>query len=928
MNLVFIIRRMKKCCFAICLLLSLGISVQAQIITTIAGGTIGDGNPATNAELNHPLGVAVGKHDNIYIADTYNQVIRKIDNHGTISTFAGGGNISPYIDDGVQATMATLMYPYNVAVDRIGNVYIADALNQRICKVDTNGVFVTIAGNRTMGYSGDGGHATAAQLWNPNGVAVDSIGNVFIADTYNQRIRKVNTSGMISTIAGNGFGAGTSGIGSYSGDGGAATAAELNLPNNIAIDNHGNVFIADQHNYRIRKINSAGIIRTIAGTDSAGYSGDSGPATLARLNSPYGLVTDRDGNVYFSDTYNERIREIDTDGIISTIAGNGTVGFSGDGGVATAAALYQPSGISIDDHGNIYVADFNNSRIRKIDSSHIISTVAGNGVALATVNLSHPIGVAVDTNGNVYIADTYHSAIKKVKNNGVISTIAGTGAAGNSGDGGAATAAKLNSPYGVAVDGNGNVYVVDYMNNCIRKIDSNGIISLFAGNRTIGYSGDNGPACTAETYYPFVACDGKGNVYFSDGGNQRVRKVDSNGIITTVVGNGIAGFSGDGGPATDAELNGPCGICFDPSGNLFIADCNNKRIRKVDNSGVISTILGIIYYAGFFEVPTSRLSNPLGVAVDANDNIYVVQGEDNDVVKISSTGVIDTFAGIGSAGYSGDGGNATSAALNLPWGVAIDRCQNIYIADSYNNRIRKVSGVTGGAELCVGSSTAFHDIGTGGFWSSSNTSVAIVNSYTGIVTGVSKGTDTITYAIGANIATSNITIDSVLNPGVITGIHLVCVGDSHTLSESVTGGVWSCPSGIVSVSAGGVITGITEGSGIVEYSVTNICGTSTALFPIDVVTSSVCSPLITTNIQQHISGLEVYPNPNEGLFTIEGAMGYNMRIYDLIGKLWMQQSRLERSAVIDISVLPKGVYFIEFLDREAGIKVMEKVIKR
>ena len=303
-------------------------------------------------------------------------------------------------------------------MDGAGNLYIADTSNNRIRKVDTAGVITTVAGSGTYGFSGDGGAATSARLSFPYGVTPDGAGNLYIADTWNHRIRKVDTSGNISTVAGSG----TAGFG---GDGGSATAtaARLNLPGSVVLDALGNLYIADRLNNRIRKVDTAGVITTVAGSSTTGaFGGDGGAATAARLNAPAGVALDRSGNLYIADRDNRRIRKVDTAGVISTVAGTGTSGFSGDGGAATAARLSSPSGVVVDWAGNLYIADQDSHRIRKVDTA------------------------------------------------GGISTVAGTGTSGFSGDGGAAVAARLNAPYGVAVDGSGNLYIADGLNNRIRKV--------------------------------------------------------------------------------------------------------------------------------------------------------------------------------------------------------------------------------------------------------------------------------------------------------------------------------------------------------------------------------------------------------------------------------------------------------------------------
>ncbi len=335
-------------------------------------------------------------------------------------------------------------------------------------------------------------------------------------------------------------------------------------------------------------------------------------------------------------------------GIINTVAGNGTGSYSGDGGAATNASLYYPEGAVLDAAGNLFIADFVNNRIRKVTTNGIITTVAGNGSpgyngdgVPATNATVRPAGVAVDVNGNLFIADWNNHRIRKVDTNGTITTVAGNGSPGFSGDGGPATSASLAFVEAVAVDGSGNLFIADMDNNRIRKVDTNGIITTVAGKGPAvygSYSGDGGPATNANLNAPYgVAVDAAGNLFIADMDNNRIRKVDTNGIITTVAGNGSPDYSGDGGPATNACLDAPYGMTVDAFGNLFFADSWNDRIRKVDPLGIITTVAG-------------------------SDNW----------------------------GYSGDGGAATNATLNLPSGVALDSTGNLFLADLGNERIRKV----------------------------------------------------------------------------------------------------------------------------------------------------------------------------------------------------------------------------------------------
>jgi len=588
------------------------IDAKTGILTVVAGngtnGLSGDGGTATSAQLASPIGVAVDSAGNLYIADLGNSRVRKLSN-GLITTVAGGGGA--YLGDGGPATSAQLNAPYGVAVDSAGNLYIADFFDQRVRKV-SNGVITTIAGNGTHGAGGDGGPATSAQLSYPTGVAVDSAGNLYIADSSNYRVRKV-ANGVITTVAGGGN--------SDPGDGGPATSARLSTPNGVSVDSAGNLYIAEIG--RIRKV-SNNVITTLAGDGFSHFSGDGGPAINSELNNPRGLAVDSAGNLYIADSDNHRVRKI-SNTAITTVAGNGDFSFGGDGGPATSAQLASPRGVGVDSAGNLYIADYDNYRVRKV-SNGLITTVAGNGTfnfggdggPATSAQLSVPTGVAVDSAGNLYIADQQNNRVRKVSN-GVITTVAGGGS--SLGDNGPATSAQL-SPYGLAVDNTGNLYIADISNNRIRKV-SNGVITTVAGNGMQGGGGDGGPATSAQLSFPTgVAVDSIGNLYIADNFNNRIRKV-SNGVITTVAGNGTQGGGGDGGPAISAQLSTPYGVAVDSAGNLYIADYGNSGVRKVSN-GVITTIAGGGSLFGDNGPATSaQLYGPEGVAIDANGKVYI-----------------------------------------------------------------------------------------------------------------------------------------------------------------------------------------------------------------------------------------------------------------------------------------------------------------
>ncbi len=614
-------------------------------IATVAGtgviGFSGDGSLATAAQLNFPLSVAVDGAGNLYVADAYNHRIRKVDAAtGNIATVAGTG-APGFSGDGGPATAAQLNLPYGLALDGSSNLYVADTGNHRIRKVDAvTGNIATVAGTGAPGFSGDGNPAVDAGLNHPRDVAPDGSGNLYIADTGNHRMRKVDAAtGNIATVAGTG----TSG---FSGDGGTAIAAQLNLPYGLVLDGLGNLYIVDTDNSRIRKVDAVtGNIAAVAGDGTSGYAGDGGPATEAWLRAPLGVTADGSGNLYVADTNNSRIRKIDAAGNITTVAG----GAIGDGGPATAAQLTIPRGVAADGSGNLYIADTNNERIRKVDAATgNIATVAGTGEqgysgdngAATAAQLSYPTGVEADRSGNLYIADAFNFRIRKVDAEGNIATVAGDGTGGFSGDSGPATAAQLNVPYGVAPDGAGNLYIADTDNHRIRKIDAAGNIATVAGTGQQGYGGDSGAATAAQLNSPYgVAPDESGNLYIADTGNHRIRKVDAAGNITTVAGDGTSGFSGDNGPAIAAQLNAPFSVALDESGHLYIADAGNHRIRWVDAAdGNIATVAGT-GQQGFNgnggPAAQAQLDGPYDVAVDLAGNIYIADAFNGRIRKVS-----------------------------------------------------------------------------------------------------------------------------------------------------------------------------------------------------------------------------------------------------------------------------------------------------
>ena len=786
--------------------LTLGISWsawgQTYTISTFAGGALPVNISGTSASLGYaPRYVAADQAGDVFFV--YQDSVLRLDAATGVLTLLAGTGTTGFSGDNGAATGAQLNGPTGLAVDSSGNLYIADTLNNCIREV-SGGVITTVAGVGVQGFGGDGGQATSALLYAPSGVAVDSSGDLYIADTLNHRIRKVSATGVITTVAGGG---------TSTADNVPATKAQLAPSFGIAVDSAGILYIADTDNNRIRKV-TAGVIATVAGNGTRGFTGDNGPATSAHLALPSGIVLDAVGNLYIADTDNNRIREV-SNGVITTVAGGRAS--LGDNGPATSAQLSGPTGVAVDSAGNLYIADFGDSRIRKV-SSAVITTVVGNatpgfagdnGLA-ASAQLSNPYGLTIDRAGNLYIADSSNNVIRKVSNGG-ISTVAGNGSPGFSGDNGPAISAQLASPASVAVDSAGNLYIADTLNNLVREV-SNGIITTVAGNRTPGFSGDTGPATSAQLNGPTgVAVDSAGNLYIADSSNNRIRQVSS-GVINTLAGNGNPGFGGDNGPAISAQLYAPSSIAADPAGNLFIADTFNASVRKVSN-GVITTVAGsgLPGFSGDNGLAVSvLLNNPYGVTVDSAGNIYIADTGNQLIRKVSSSGMIATVAGNGTPGFSGDTGLATSAQLDNPYGLAVDSAGKVYIADFGNNRIRvltpaipctySVSPTTLQAAVAGGNLTVGIRTGASCSWAVSGLPGWIT------VSGASSGTGSasITLVVAPNIGAS-------LTAAVLIG------GASFTITQPAAS---AC---IYALSPGGQAFGVAGGTGTINITVSTGC---------------------------------------------------------------------------------------------------------
>jgi hypothetical protein len=688
------------------------------IISTFAGSPVGNGSPANNLSIPAPIGLAEDPAGKLYIASNYYYAVYQVGTGGLISVTAGigfagtgpdgglavntpfpalgalttdslgnfyigtangggriqkvsaatnivstvaGNGVAPYAPDGSLATSGGFSQSPKMCVGPGDQLYYIDLSNNVVRRVDlASGVVSTVAGTyASSGYAGDGGPASSAKLNNPVGVAADAAGNLYIADGLNYRIRKVNAvTHNITTVAG-------TGAFSSTGDGGQANAAGFSALKGLAVDPTGNIYILD--NQRVRRVDAvSGIITAFAGGGGSN-PGDGGAATLAALGTLQAIVADGAGNVYFSDSTGNRVRKV-AGGIITTYAGNGKVQYSGDGGPAVQALIYGPRGVAADSQGNVYIADYNNAVVRKVDAGGKISTYAGGGAVLGdggpatSAKLKGPQSLAVDSLDGLFIADAQDERVRRVDavtHN--ITTVAGSGSATYSGDNGPAILAGLKQPQGIYVDKNGDLFIADSLNYTVRKVHA-GIITTFAGNNVVGISGGSpwpfGISATACNIYPLgVTGDSAGNIYFSNlgngaGGGSLVHKVDTNGILTR-----YAGYYG-----TPIGATGPPGPDW--------------------GEGAVATSAS----------PPVYIAQPWGLFMDSGNNLFISDYFGNEVRRVDgNTKVITTVAGAHSgANPNGDGGPATAAELYSPMGVCVGSNMHLYIADYAENAIREV----------------------------------------------------------------------------------------------------------------------------------------------------------------------------------------------------------------------------------------------
>ncbi len=663
-------------------------------------------------------------------------------------------------------------------------------------------VINTYAGGGSIGHTGNGGSALLATLDSPTSVASDAAGNIYISDQQNSCVRKVDTFGIITTVAG-------TGISGYNGDNIAATAAQLAQNWGIAADAAGNIFIADQSNHRVRKVNTAGIITTIAGSDSIGNSGDGGPATDARIESPVGIAVDAAGNVYVGDYNNNRVRRIDPSGIIHAFAGNGYFGFGGDGGSALTASFGHVQGLATDNAGNVYICDADHNRVRKVLPSGIVYTIAGNGDTsyggdtgpATAAAFNTPSSVCVSAAGVVYITDCHNNRVRRISTSGIITTAAGTGDMGFFGDGGPSIACKLSHPIGVVMDPAQNIFIADLDNVRIRKMPHVKDVRFVRGDAQ-----------------SLSVCENEGRVF-----------IDSLLAITDLSAGATDTWSRVSGPyhgsalvaytatATGSEY-APTGLFYAPATGYIGNDTLIVRVTNgpdSDTTTIIISVIPPITTAGAISGP-GRVC--VGSAIILTENVGGgVWGSQYAFASVSAGVLTGISPGTDTITYTvGNGCSSLTTSKQV-------------IVDS----LPAPGLITGDAAVCVGNSISLADAVPAGTWSATNTNAVVA---AGRVTGLQSGADTVLYTVADSFCsafvTHIITVETFQQPPAITGNAEICVQATTTLNEADTGGVWSIENTNATYAVSGLqvaVTGITAGTDNISYSITNTCGTGSAI---------------------------------------------------------------------------------------------------
>jgi hypothetical protein len=839
--------------FVIMAIAGYSVTAQAQIIITFAGGGpggLGDGGAATAATFNNPATIAVDAPGNVYVADMGNNRVRKIDVSGIITTIAGGGAGG----DGIPATAAILHQPNGVCVDGPGNLYITEMASSggnKVRKVNTAGIISTIAGTGLPGFSGDGAAATLARLNMPSGVAADGAGNIYIADWGNNRVRKINTSGIISTIAGGG---------TLLGDGGPATLAQLNNPYSVSPDIFGNLFISDELGYRLRKVNTAGIISTVAGTGVAGSTGDGGPATAALFNQPDGIVADA-GSLYIADYSNNRIRRVDlSTGIVTGSAGTGVAGFGGDGSAATAAMLNGPSGVALDVQGNVYISDFVNNRIRRINVNNRVPSFTGGHLQFLTICEN---AAPVPVNSLLAVQDTDVAQTERW-------TLFSTPLHGS------AIVTYTTTSTGGVLTPSGLSYTptTGYWGKDTFRVKVDDRISI--DTTTIVVTINPLPAPGAIRGASSV-CRGA-SITLSDDTTGGAWSASNS--TATVMAGIVSGVSA-GRDTISYSVTNACGT------------------TTVTKTVTIDTITS----AGVITGPTDVCIGSTMTLTDAASG-GVWRSSNTAAASVTGGVVTGSSAGVDTISYTVANSCGSSTAIHL-------------ITISVPPVTNPITGTV--REFCAGTSITLGETSPGGVWGSLRHKVAI--SGPGIITGVSGGIDTVTYTItnacGTAMSSYSVSILPLPNAGSILGLNYVCPGHTVVLGNFAPGGTWSSSNtAICTISgSGGVVTGLLPGIATISYTVSNSCGTSVARYTMTVLSGASCYNGVKVNT---IAGADdapnIFPNPARGAFTILLPASFGASIIcitDVVGKIIETRATSQKENYIYLPGIAPGTYIVK-----------------
>ncbi|MBI6545700.1 MAG: IPT/TIG domain-containing protein [Cyanobacteria bacterium NC_groundwater_1444_Ag_S-0.65um_54_12] len=698
--------------------LTIVVSSQLRITTVAGSGAASVVSSTLSAGLRQPYGLVIRANGALLVADQGNHRIRSI--NGTAVTVLAGDGSAGLVN--AASDSARLRYPAGIARDAADNIYVADKNNHSVRKIAAgSGIVTTLVGNGIAGSSGDGRPAAEGLLNFPQGISISAAGDIVIADTLNHKIRIVAgasgtnrygqnmVAGNLYTLAGQGPDA--EGNGGFL-DNSYGLAARFSSPTGVAVAVDGTVYVADSGNRRIRKIDPSGAVTTIAGTGAQGSTGDGGAASAAQFEKPTALVVDSAGTIFVADRLGKRIRSFLPGGNISTVAGTGVAGIQGDGGPATSAQLSEPVGLALTADA-LFMADFGSDRIRKLfltgELAGQIATVAENagtgGLATAT-SLASPQGVTAFATG-FYVADTGNHLVRQVNAAGTLATLAGIGTAGFAGDGGDPKLARLDRPVYLRQDAPGNLYIVDQGNRRIRVIAaetstlfgvavSSGSIYTVAGGGTGTFAEGSAAAGNVLLKPAGIAFTTDGDLLIADSAAHTVRKIARNsGIITTFAGNGTGDYGGDGSAASAAWLNAPRAIAVQGDGSVLICDSLNHRIRQVSLQGIITTVAGggtELAYGENVKATSAQLNVPADIFPDGNGGFYFTDSANHTVRQVTAAGTIFTIAGMAkTVGFLGDDGSALSARLDTPVGIARDALGNLLIADAGNHRIRKLA---------------------------------------------------------------------------------------------------------------------------------------------------------------------------------------------------------------------------------------------